>query len=473
MFVNKTTQKRFYRGFKLKMNEQQLNIIKKIRAELNKINFEQIIKIANPDKYDYNIYINQQKHYVENEYCTACEHEKINKPANDKYIEEYQLKNISHGAHALDFLQSIVDLGKENDLDLGKEEDLNKYLLSNNWSDTPVLFLMENPAAQKKVGKDYIFAFDKGDKNPSQQWYWIYDGFRQTDLEYPKYFKQNEYGTLIASLICMFKLANAYVTNLVKCGMNKNNGSDYLPTNEYHSACIKTCYKEVLLKEIKCLAQAKNNLIIFAFGNRVYSSITELMNSCEDSFIKKLSYQICLLPHPANHLSNEYRKYVLFGKVYKLLSREQGADQALRMFLEKDNNKFVSFKLNKNELIEKLKDAIKKTGRKESVNVLIKNKRNFENNRLNIFFTDYSLDKENYAEEIRIYVSDKNNKKQLGFGFTIEDDIWIWDYEEDIYYNENEFKQMVNEEIFEAYKAFEQYIYDHKKTVLPNYDMNQ
>lgn len=47
---------------------------------------------------------------------------------------------------------------------------------------------------------------------------------------------------------------------------------------------------------------------VFAFGQRVYDTL----KAYEEKLGECKIYQ---LPHPANHLSNDYRKYVLFGKI--------------------------------------------------------------------------------------------------------------------------------------------------------------
>ena len=263
------------------MNTEDLNKVKGIREQLNNFNFSHIIKLENsPTPYQYENYENGHK---TKGYCTLCENDSINKPMNNELSNEFCLKNISHGTHALDILQAIK-----------RKEDL-RDLKDNpqSWSDIPVLFLFENPAAEKGEGEDSIFQTNEDGKNPSKQWYWIHGGFDRQNLMYPQSYRQNDYGRLIASIIRSFKLANAYVTNLVKCGMNKKDGKSYLSTTQYHRECIKKCYNEILIQEIEHLIEHRGkDLIIFAFGQVVYNTLLDL--------VRERPYNICLLPHPAN-----------------------------------------------------------------------------------------------------------------------------------------------------------------------------
>lgn len=287
--------------------------ISEIKKKLNEINFGRDgIIILNDDNDDVDI---ANEHYCANyrrkgkikDVCKHCDNNNCNKPNCDGY-SNYKLLNMSHGTHTLDYICSHYNI--EN-LDDCKDK-------LKDWNDIPVLFLFENPS------KDYGGLYcEFGGKRPANEWYWA-SGYSDKDKapQYPDKLGYKEYGGMVYSLISMFKLGNAYITNLVKCGMNDKDNK-YLDTNYYSESCIENCVEKHLLKEIKALiinevTNAKKRLVVFAFGKRTYDLIK---NAGLNELFKQLDVEptVCLMPHPASRLSDDYRKYVLFAKAYKAL----------------------------------------------------------------------------------------------------------------------------------------------------------
>lgn len=143
-------------------------------------------------------------------------------------------------------------------------------------------------------------------------------------------------------MIKTFRLRNAYMTNFVKCAMNDADGKHYLGTAYYNPECIENCFNHVLLEEIKILTDDfRQKIIVFAFSQRVYGLAQDYLRKV-DALRDK--YSLCLMPHPASRLANDYRKYVIFGKVYKTLKNNDiECDAALNEFLENDkfNNEIL------------------------------------------------------------------------------------------------------------------------------------
>lgn len=307
--------------------ELNLDQIKNIKELLNICNFGENGPIVLDGDCTKQCYCKDKTNLIAG-FCTTCENEKndLNKPndnfeKNDK--DDYSLKNISHGTHTLDFFYSQHGEKWEEEITALK-----------NWNDIPVLFLFENPSNDYNLYK--TIKFNGMEKRPATNWYWISgDSYKEDELKYPNSLKQGYYGGMVYSLIKMFKLANAYVTNIVKCGMSQSDGNNYLATNCYKEGCIKKCIETHLAKEITALTKYNKNLIVFAFGKRVYNLIT--------SYFPKIAElqdntKIYLFPHPSNRLANDYRKYVLFGKTYSALKRHGvNCDKALEQFLDYDD----------------------------------------------------------------------------------------------------------------------------------------
>ena len=257
--------------------------------------------------------------------CHRCEENNCNTVIVDgnsnskeyKY-QSYKLENVSHGSHTIDFL---------NASGLTENDIIQKF--KTGWDDTPVLFLMENPS----VNYHNMYHICN-DKYPTNAWYWIYgkkELLDNNDLD--DYLKQGWYGDMVYALLNYYKLSNAYLTNIIKCGMN-NKGSfeneeeaykneKYLGTKLYKEQCKKTCMTNILANEIKCLTNNSNKLKVIAFGKNSYSLAKEFFQYNDDETVSKLNIQLVQLPHPSSRLSNIYRKYIVKGIMKDLLSDDK------------------------------------------------------------------------------------------------------------------------------------------------------
>ena len=384
----------------------------------NKLNYFSFSSVINKENYNGETWKDRAAFIDKNKCCcTICEDNNCATPISEQN-ESYQLKYVSHGTHALDFCESMGIVPNEN------------------WSDVPVLFLFENPSIQ--YGNQYE---EHVGKCPAQKWYWLRDGNSEADFSYPKYYKQGYYGDLIASLIKTFRLGNAYMTNFVKCAMNDADGKHYLGTAEYKEECIENCFKKILLKEIEILTNNfQKDLVVFAFSRRVYNLVQQYFNPEEHLMGKCL---LCLMPHPASRLANDYRKYVLFGKVFKTLkSKNVDCDLALQEFLENDKTESIPYicfqDCNRKALIERFKEK----------DITINDTKISKINTGTIKFTRTQLNcKFNLEDGI------------FEFGINLDADtpLWVWDNSKRVYIEPTE---IVSTKLCELYKTFCDYIYE-------------
>lgn len=229
--------------------------------------------------------------------CDAiCEKKSLLVPPSENSRFTY----VAHGAHTIDFLAAHF-------------KDCHNL---EKWSHKPVMFLLENPSNDS--GNEYwIDGESCGQKRfPSSDWFWLnssgYSGVRP--FSYPNYFTMGEYGKMIYSVMQTFHIANGYVTDSVKCGIGEDKDRNKITsTSNYNPDIIKTCVQKYLQKEVQALRLEDNQpVIIFAFGENAYNNA---LNYLEDDNV-----YLFQLPHPAHRqLSNEYRKYILFGKIAKVL----------------------------------------------------------------------------------------------------------------------------------------------------------
>ena len=85
-------------------------------------------------------------------------------------------------------------------------------------------------------------------KRPSKDWYWIHDD--QEAVFYPERFRGGEYGGFVLSAIMSFRLANTYMTNLVKCSLNNPEG-EFKGIKHFREECVQNCYENFLSREIE------------------------------------------------------------------------------------------------------------------------------------------------------------------------------------------------------------------------------
>ena len=275
---------------------------------LKRLNFGELISVGVPniDNYNFDDYRkNGYEHSPINGYCISCEEKGVNN-ANDN--NEYQLTNISHGAHSSDFFLALRDKIDTSD-----------------WHQEPIMFVYETPSLDYGIYREVPYNGHK--KHPSKDWYWIHDD--QDLMSYPERFSGGEYGGFVLSAILTFKLSNVYITNLVKCGLNDNEGR-FKGLSFYKDECVENCYKQFLEKEIQIL----NPAVIFAVGSAVEDWV---------KWFVKESFFVQQLPHPAGRrrgFRDEHYKLLYFWLVVRALHKvgviqtDEGS-QLAKIFLEK------------------------------------------------------------------------------------------------------------------------------------------
>ena len=251
------------------------------KAKLNELNFKELIHIdySEPKAYNFAEYKrNDQKHNIKG-FCTICEQQKINVSKTD---ENFKLATIGHGTHTLDYAEIIPNFPQIS-----------------NWREEGVIFLFQTPP-QIYSNHFTIKEFNGFHKFPTFKWYFaLFPNTLKLD-EYPSHFQGKLYDNFILSIINTFKLKNAYVTDLIKCGLCKEN--DNLNIRHFQDITIKTCISNFLLKEIDLLKPK----VIFAFG----SDTTEIARK----FVNGIP--IIQLPHPrARGLSSDYFRTIYYWKI--------------------------------------------------------------------------------------------------------------------------------------------------------------
>ena len=354
------------------------------------------------------------------DYCRFCSGDDMRPNANYK-DEEYancRLYNISHGSHSIDFMESF-EWGKER-----TDNELRK------WNDTPVLFLMENPSLDYGI---YTFLEDDRDhsgKRPSKKWYWIHRSNKGKEKEYEgdKYLSPRVYGEMVMSLILQNKLANAYMTNVVKCGMCDSalfetgfskadeKVKKYLGTAVYTDGCKRNCVQYVLEKEIKALVGNKNRLVIFAFGENSFWLIRDYIFSKRDDYLKGVTVQLIQLPHPVAREKNLYRRFLLKRMVSEALNDSSFEQLTLGTDIEKDIVNVVKEGFSKVGI--RCEVGEKKSRRRKEALLIKYDERNtlFDNGKNAILGVSIFADMD---EEIL--------DGEYWFGYSTVDGYWVWD----------------------------------------------
>ena len=233
--------------------------------ELKKLNFASLLILDHPavSNYSYSEYqANGYRHPQIVGCCTECERKGCSTSVQEP---GFSLKNMSHGTHSADFLAALrepVDV--------------------TGWHEEPVLFVYEAPSLDYGIYE--AVEYQQRTKRPTKDWYWIH---RDQDFRrFPDDFKGRTYGDFVLSAICTFRLKNVYVTNLVKCGLNTDDGSQFRSLASFQPTCVQTCIDRYLQREIEIFEPR----VIFAVGAGVYNWVT---SAVRDGIPK---YQ---LPHPA------------------------------------------------------------------------------------------------------------------------------------------------------------------------------
>jgi hypothetical protein len=215
--------------------------------ELRRLNFDKLLILKHPDvkNYSYREYKeNNHQHPQIVGYCTQCEKEKCNRSVTD--AAEFSLRHISHGAHSQDFLDALK-----------VSEDVT------NWHGESVLFVYETASLDDENRRTYKPVEFSGEKKyPTHEWYWVHHDRKAQ--RFPEGFKGRSYSDFFLSAILTFRLRNAYMTNLVKCGLNSEDGKRFQGLADFNPKCIETCVAQYLTREIEILQPR----VIFAMGCR-------------------------------------------------------------------------------------------------------------------------------------------------------------------------------------------------------------
>lgn len=230
------------------------------------LNFSTLLKIdhADPGEYSFADYRGRNfQHPGVVGYCTSCDDASVHEATDGS---GFTLRNMSHGAHSVDFLQSFTDA-----------------VDTSAWHDAGVLFVFESPSVNYGDLYDTV-QYNGRAKRPTREWYWVHRDHAARG--YPDSFCGGTYGDLVRSAMLTFRLGNAYVTNLVKCGLNNAAGNEFRSLATFPEGCIRSCYEKLLSREIEILQPR----VAFAFGTAVYDWLRVLVDP---------SVRIQQLPHPA------------------------------------------------------------------------------------------------------------------------------------------------------------------------------
>ncbi len=216
---------------------------------LRELNFGQLIQLKDRDPATYTFDDCRKNCFTHPDvqgYCVECDrngwHQSEKKPG-------LRLRNISHGAHASDFLSAMSSQPSIE-----------------GWHNDGVMFIFETPSNGGAFSKEPI-EYAGHLKHPVEGWYWIHQGFEGSaeSRSFPSGFRQKKYGDFVLSAILTFKLANAYATNLVKCGLNNQSREGYGKIGDFNPKCVKECASRFLKREIE-LVRPK---VIFAMSKKV------------------------------------------------------------------------------------------------------------------------------------------------------------------------------------------------------------
>ena len=325
--------------------------LNEIVSDLHDINFgnEGIIHpVAGGKGYNFDSFLSKGRHEYKNSDGCACQQCDVICDLRKTSSGNARFTYVAHGTHMVDFLAAH---GRAPSDLIG-------------WSTKPIIFLLENPSNDS--GNAYYTNYEKQGQQrfPSEDWFWLdsngYRGCR--NFEFPNYFTGGEYGKMFYSIMRTFHIANGYVTDSVKCGIGeKDNINKVTSTSDYDDKIIKKCIEIHLSQEIKKLRLHDNQpVIIFAFGENAYKNAL--------NYLKDDNVFLFQLPHPANHqISDDYRKYVLFGKIAKVLLQSDfyaGVEPVNILSILK-NDKFDSIpelSLKEDDIVHALKNCAEANG---------------------------------------------------------------------------------------------------------------
>lgn len=241
--------------------------------EINELRFCKLIQYADPQNQSYT-YDDETKRYIRSDTPTAVCHECKANSVNKSSDGEFSLQIVSHGIHSLD---------------LFKIQKFNDY---SDYRDDAVMLVMESPASNL----DACYKEEIDGKHPAKVWWWADGKSTAKSTTYPNEFSSKKYGDFFNSFVHTFKLKNAYMTNLVKCGMLKDSDHNkYGNLDKFPAECKNNCFDNIFLKEVEALKPK----VIFTLSSKVYNYLNEkkVIKRIEEKLGTKP--YIVTLPHPA------------------------------------------------------------------------------------------------------------------------------------------------------------------------------
>lgn len=244
--------------------------VEKTFEDINDLRFGKLIQYKEPQNQSYTLE-DETKRYIRSAMptgvCNLCN------SANKSSDGEFSLKIVSHGIHSLDLFKI-------------QGTDYSDY------RDDAVMLVMESPASNL----DACYKEEIDEKHPAKVWWWADGESTAKPTVYPKAFSSKMYGEFFNSFVHTFKLKNAYMTNLVKCGMLKDSDHNkYGNLDKFPSECKNNCFGKIFLKEVEALKPK----VIFTLSSKVYNYLNG--GKVIEKIEKKLGVKpyIVTLPHPA------------------------------------------------------------------------------------------------------------------------------------------------------------------------------
>ena len=240
--------------------------------EINELRFGKLIIYDKPQNQSYT-YDDEKERYIRSAkptaLCNLCEKNSVNKSSDG----EFSLQIVSHGIHSFDLFK------------IQKPKDYSDY------RDDAVMLVMESPSNNV----DACYKEEINEKHPAKVWWWADGKSTAEPIVYPKRFSSKMYGDFFNSFVHTFKLKNAYMTNLVKCGMLNSAHDKFGNLDEFPAKCINMCFKEIFLEEVKILKPK----VIFTLSSKVNNYLNE--KKVIEKIEKELGTKpyIVTLPHPA------------------------------------------------------------------------------------------------------------------------------------------------------------------------------
>jgi len=264
---------------------------------LREVNFRQILdlNVQDPARYTLEAYhANGNCHPEVRAYCVSCEEKGLNTAWDS---EDFRLTYISHGAHSSDFLMATGVRGTKE------------------WHDQPVMFVCESPSVAYGLFTTEPVPCRGVHKHPARKWYWV-ERVDPQEKEYetasfPDSFCKMVYGPFVLCAIQIFRLANAYVTNLVKCSLNNSEGK-FRNLGHFREECVRNCAKEILQRELKALWPR----VVFAMGAQPAYWLRRLR---EENLLDWAQVPVYELPHPTGRFKGGHRLVLNFWTITKAL----------------------------------------------------------------------------------------------------------------------------------------------------------